>query len=50
MTCAVCGMGLDGEPVAHASCVPAGLLREAALTVLELIAVAATPMIVVWAG
>ena len=50
MTCAVCELRLDGEPVVHASCVPAGLVREAALALLELIAVVTTPVVVVWAS
>jgi hypothetical protein len=50
VTCAVCDSPLDGEAVVHASCVPTGLMRDAALTVLELIAVVATPLIVVWAA
>jgi hypothetical protein len=50
MTCAVCGSALEGDAVVHPACVPAGLAREAAMAVLELIAVVATPVVIVWAG
>jgi len=50
MTCTVCAQALDGDFVAHPECVPAGVLREAALAVLELLAVVASPVVIVWAG
>ena len=44
MTCAVCSR--DGGPAPHAECV----LLEALLAVVELIAVVATPVVLVWAS
>ena len=34
----------------HAECVPAGLLQDAVLTVVETIAVVIAPVVIVWAS
>jgi len=48
--CAVCSLPVVGDGIVHPSCVPAGLLRDAVVSLAELIAVAATPFVVVWAS
>jgi hypothetical protein len=50
MTCAVCSKALSDGAVVHPECVPAGVAREAAIALLELLAVVATPVVIVWAG
>jgi hypothetical protein len=50
MTCPVCSMPVVGGAPVHPSCVPAGLLRDAVVSLVELLAVVATPVVIVWAG
>jgi hypothetical protein len=50
MTCPVCSRALDDSAVVHPECLPAGVLREGALALLELLAVVATPAVLVWAS
>ena len=48
--CAVCSLPVVGDGAVHPSCVPAGLLRDAVVSLAELVAVVATPFVVVWAS
>jgi hypothetical protein len=50
MNCVVCALPVHGDAAVHPSCVPAGVLRDAVLSLAELLAVVATPVVVVWAG
>jgi hypothetical protein len=50
MTCVVCSRAVPDGSGVHPECVPAGVLREAALALFELLAVVATPVLIVWAG
>jgi hypothetical protein len=56
VTCTVCSRPIDGASIAdrevnvHAECVPAGLVQDAVLTVVETIAVVIAPAVIVWAS
>jgi hypothetical protein len=50
MTCPLCSLPVVGDAGVHPSCLPAGLLRDALVSLVELIAVVATPVVIVWAG
>jgi hypothetical protein len=53
VTCTVCARPIDRASIAdrgvnvHAECVPAGLLQDAVLTLVETIAVVIAPVVVV---
>jgi hypothetical protein len=50
MSCVVCSKPADGDAAVHPECVGPGLLRETVVALAELIAVIATPVVIVWAG
>ena len=56
MTCSVCSHTVDGPPSpghglgVHPECLSTGLLQDAALAAVELIAAVVAPTVIVWAG
>ena len=53
MTCSVCSHTIDGTPhglEVHPECLSTGLLQDAALAAVELIAAVVAPTVIVWAG